>query len=365
MAKKFYPVSEPSITNLEKEYVAKAMESEWVSSQGDYVPAFEEGFANYCGVDHGVSTTSGTTALFLALKALNIGPRDEVIVPSLTFVAVPAAVAQVGATPVLIDADPDTWCMNPGLIEKAVTPRTKAIIAVHLYGQPCYMTLIMNVAKHYGLKVIEDCAEAHGALYEDKKVGSIGHIGCFSFYANKIITTGEGGMCITNDYQLALRMRFLSSHAMDKEQTYFHPEVGYNLRMANLQAALGCAQLERINELIVKRERILNWYSEALDLKLNPRAPYGTSVNWMVCALLPDYSYKRDEILDELLNEGIDTRPFFIPAHHMPPYAHCRCVGDMNPKANLSPRGFNLPSSPNLTEDDVAFITGKLVKALG
>jgi perosamine synthetase len=317
--------------------------------------------------------TNGTDALFIALKALGVESGDEIIVPSLTFVAVPAVVVHLGAEPVIVDAHPDYWCLDPTAVERAVTKRTKAIIAVHVYGHPADMDPILEITRPRGIAVVEDCAEAHGAKYRGKTVGSIGDVGCFSFYGNKIITTGEGGMAVTDDPELARRMRFLKDHAMDPKRRYFHPEAGYNCRMTNVQAALGCAQLERIDELSAKRAQILNWYRDALTdagpVSLNPAMPWADPVNWMICALLSGGpAARRDEILSQLRVRGVDTRPFFVPAEQMPPYSACRVVGargDGAPvSARLSTAGFNLPSSPALTPDEVHFCSDALIRAI-
>lgn len=363
MASVKYAVSSPDIGDTELNYVTQAVASGWVSSIGEFVDRFETSFASYCGVDHGVSMSNGTDALFIALKALGVGPGDEVIVPSLTFVAVPAVVLHLGAEPVIVDVHRDYWCLDPKSVERAITSRTKAIVVVHVYGHPADMEPIEKLAQPRGIRLVEDCAEAHGARYNDKLVGSIGNVGCFSFYGNKVITTGEGGMAITNDEQLANRMRFLKDHAMDPHRRYFHPEPGFNCRMTNIQAALGCAQLERIDELLAKRARILDWYREMLQgvngLRLNPKLSWAEPVNWMVCAVLDsELSVHRTEILGSLRDKGIDTRPFFVPSETMPPYSSCRIASSggeegLPESRRLSESGFNLPSSSLLTREDV------------
>lgn len=370
---KFFPVSSPDIGELENQYVTRAVSSGWVSSIGEYVDQFEARFAEYCGLSHAVSMANGTDALFIALKALGIEPGDEVIVPSLTFVAVSAVVVHHGATPVIVDVDPDYWCIDPVAIDRAITSKTKAIIAVHSYGHPADMDPILEVARKYSIKVIEDCAEAHGATYKGKIVGSIGDVGCFSFYGNKIITTGEGGIAVTNDPQLASRMRFYKDHAMDPERRYFHPEVGYNCRITNLQAALGCAQLDRIKELDGKRSQILTWYKNLLqhvpEIKLNPVMSWAKPVNWMVCLVLSEGTkITRDALMMRLRESGIDSRPFFLPTQTMPPYSACRTIGrydESTPIADrLSKLGLNLPSSSLLDEESVRFIGNVLLKQL-
>ena len=371
---RFYPVSSPDIGALEEQYVSQAVRSGWVSSIGEFVDRFEAGFAKVCGSRHGVAVSNGTDAIFLALKALGVGPGDEVIVPALTFVAVPAVVLHVGAEPVLVDVDARYWGLDPAAVDKAFTPRTRAVVAVHLYGHPVDMNPLLEMAAARGVAVIEDCAEAHGAAYRGRTVGSMGRLGCFSFYGNKVITTGEGGVVTTDDDDLAERVRFIKDHAMDKERRYFHPEAGYNCRMTNMQAALGCAQLERMEELLHKRARLLGWYERELadleGLTLNPKMPWAEPVNWIVCGVLSaKLAPRRDALLVRLRELGVDTRPFFVPAYHMPPYAGCRRVGadggvDLPGTDQAGAAGFNLPTVCSLTEQDVKHIGAQVRLAL-
>ena len=371
---RFYPVSSPDIGDLEVQYVSRAVRSGWVSSIGEYVDRFEAGFARVCGSRHGIAVSNGTDAIFLALKALGVGPGDEVIVPALTFVAVPAVVLHVGAEPVLVDVDPGYWGVDPAAVHKAFTPRTRAVVVVHLYGHPVDMDPILETAAAHGVPVIEDSAEAHGATYRGRVVGSMGRMGCFSFYGNKVITTGEGGVITTEDDELAQRVRFIKDHAMDKDRRYFHPEAGFNCRMTNMQAALGCAQLERMDELLNKRARLLRWYKRELadieGLSLNPKMEWAEPVNWIVCAVLSAaLAPRRDALLVRLRELGVDTRPFFVPAYHMPPYAGCRRVGadggsDLPATDQAGAAGFNLPTVCDLTEQDVKHIAAQVRLAL-
>ncbi|MFB0546590.1 MAG: DegT/DnrJ/EryC1/StrS family aminotransferase, partial [Anaerolineae bacterium] len=323
-----------------------------------YVTSFEEGFARFCGAKHGVSVANGTVALHLALKVLGVGPGHEVIVPSLTFVATANAVVYTGAWPVFVDSEPSTWNMDPRGIKAALTPHTKAIIPVHVYGHPVDMDPILDIAREHNLWVIEDAAEAHGAEYKGRKVGSLGHISCFSFYGNKIITTGEGGMLLTDDDELAERARFLKDHAMSKDKRYWHPEVGFNYRMTNIQAALGVAQLERIEEFIRIRRDNARRYNTLLEgvegLTLPPEADWALNVYWMYSVLVEDqYGISRDELMVRLRERGIDSRPFFYPIHTMPPYR----TGQRLPVAEeLARKGINLPSASTLTADQVEMI---------
>ncbi|MFH1331905.1 MAG: DegT/DnrJ/EryC1/StrS family aminotransferase [archaeon] len=349
------PVAEPVFLGNELKYVKDCIESGWVSSIGEYVNRFEEGFSKYIGTSHGVSTSNGTVALHLALSALGLGPGYEVLIPDMTFIATANAVTYTGAKPVLVDIEPDTWNMDPRKLEEKINDKTKAIIPVHIYGHPCDMDPITKVAKKYDLKVVEDAAEAHGAVYKEARVGSLSDISCFSFYGNKVITTGEGGICLTKDSGLAERLRFLKDHGMSKEKRYWHPEIGFNYRMTNIQAAIGLAQLENIDLMILRKRRNASLYNSLLKdvegIALPPEMPWAKNVYWMYSILVDDnYKYSRDEVMDRLKVNGIDSRPFFYPLHQMPPYFS-------NEKFEVSDRisrqGINLPSSVKLTEGDI------------
>src|SRR4051794_2062931 len=250
----FIPISKPSIGPRERELVLDAVDSGWVSSIGKYIDEFEAVFARYCGTEFALAVSNGTTGLHLALVTLGIGPGDEVIIPDLTFVATANAVAYTGAKPILADVDPDTLCIDPASVKSLITERTKVIMPVHLYGHPADMDELTVIAKAYNVAVIEDAAEAHGAEYKGRRVGGLSQCGVFSFYGNKVITTGEGGMLTTNDPAFYRRAKRLRDHAMSAERRYFHDERGFNYRMTNLQAALGVAQMERIGEFLKRRE---------------------------------------------------------------------------------------------------------------
>ncbi len=362
MKTNFIPISEPSITDKEISYVLDAVKSGWVSSLGPYINEFENKFAEFVGTKYALTAANGTVALHLSLVSLGIKSGDEVIVPDLTFIATANAVTYIGAKPVFADVNPNTWCIDPEDIRKKITSKTKAIIPVHLYGHPADMDAINEIAKQYGLYVIEDAAEAHGAEYKGKKVGCLGSCGVFSFYGNKIITTGEGGMITTNDDKLYEKAKYLRDHAMSKEKRYWHTEVGYNYRITNIQAALGLAQLERIDELISKKIQIFKWYKQYLEgvegIKLNPQKNWAKNVYWMICLLLEDDSkITRDELMAKLKEKGIDTRPFFYPITQMPVYYEKKT----NSAAYyISKRGLNLPSSVNLVEKDIEFICNEI-----
>jgi perosamine synthetase len=358
------PIAEPSLEGRELEYVTDCIRSGWVSSLGEYVKRFEQDFAAYCGVRYGVATHNGTVALHLALAALGIGPGDEVILPTLTFVATANAVVYTGATPVFVDSEPHTWNIDPEAVTQAITPRTRAVIAVHLYGHPADMDSLRALTDQHGLTLIEDAAEAHGARYRDRRVGSLSDVATFSFFGNKIITTGEGGMVLTDDSELAERCFFLENQARHKENPYWHPEIGYNYRMTNLQAALGVAQLERIEELIAVRVRNAAYYGHRLTniagLNPPPRAQWAENVYWMYTVLVEDeYGLDRDTLMARLRQRGIDTRPAFYPIHTLPMYHQDQCF----PVAEeLGRKGLNLPSGATLTREQVNLVCDVLAE---
>lgn len=358
------PVSQPKLGQLETDYVMKAVQSGWVSSLGAYIDAFEQKFAEFCGTRHAVSVCNGTVGLHLAIKALGLGEGDEVIVPDLTFVATANAVRMAQGVPVMVDVCRDTYCINPDEIIKTITPRTRAIIPVHLYGHPANMPAIMEIAQEHNLYVIEDAAEAHGASINGVRVGAFGHCGVFSFYGNKIITSGEGGMVTTNDADLYARMRLLRDHAMSKEIRYWHTEVGYNYRITNLQAALGVAQLEQIGEFIRFRQALLAQYQRILEphgIECNPSID-AEPVNWMACAVVEGLDRKaRDAAIAAMRECGVDARPFFFPMSMLPMYERRN-----NPVAyRLSECGFNLPTFVGMTPEQVLQVCSAFLSALG
>ena len=358
---KFIPISQPHISEKDIEYVTDAVRSGWVSSIGKYIEMFEESFASYCGTRFALSTANGTTALHLALVSLGISSEHEVIIPDLTFVATANAVKYTGAKVVTVDIEEDTLCIDPQKIEAAITPNTRAIIPVHLYGHPADMHKIMKLAVKYDLHVIEDAAEAHGACINGQRVGSFGDCGVFSFYGNKIITAGEGGMVTTNNEALYEKMKFLRDHAMSREKRYWHTDVGYNYRITNLQAALGVAQLNRIEQIIEKKAEIYFQYRQELQnvkgLKLNYTKENVKNVFWMICVEIDDLNEKmRDQLMQRLRKENIDTRPYFYPISDMPMFENANT--DITHK--VFQRGFNLPSFFDLKESEVCYICQKL-----
>jgi perosamine synthetase len=361
----FFPVAAPVIGEREIAYVNDAVRSGWVSSIGPYIGRFEQAFADYIGVSHAIAVGNGTLGLHLALHSLGIGQGAEVIVPDLTFVATAHAVLQTGATPVFVDVEPDTWCIDPEAVERAITPRTRAIIPVHLYGHPADMPAILEIAARHGLLVVEDAAEAHGASIADRRVGSLGEVSVFSFYGNKVITTGEGGMLTTNDAVLAERLRYLKDHGMSPERRYYHTELAFNYRMTNLQAALGLAQLEQIEVFIEKKRQIHSWYSRVLDgnpsLQLPVERPGVRNIFWLFSLVLTENSsLSRQEFGLALRRQGIDWRPFFVPMHLLPHLASLRAVGRQGEgcpvSERLGERGLNLPSGCGLDKQDISFI---------
>jgi perosamine synthetase len=369
MSEGFIPISKPAIGEREKELVLDALDSGWVSSIGKYIDQFEEGFARYCGVDHALAVSNGTTGLHLALVALGLGPGDEVIVPDLTFVATANAVAYTGATPVLADIDAETLCLDPASVRSLLSPRTKAIIPVHLYGHPADMDALAEIADAHGIALIEDAAEAHGAEYKGRRVGGLGKCGIFSFYGNKIITTGEGGILTTNDPDLYQRAKRLRDHAMSPDRRYFHAERGFNYRITNLQAALGVAQLERINDFLARRAELMSWYSAEIavgdGIRLNRVKNWARSAFWMVCLEVDGFDEaRRDAFMAALKKCGIDSRPYFCTMSAMPMYRQTP-LPVASRKATI---GLNLPSYYELTRSEVRRIgshVNQLIDGLG
>jgi perosamine synthetase len=350
----YFPVAIPNLNGNEFKYLTDAFMSTWISSSGEYIVRFEEEFSKYSDCKYGVAVSNGTVALHLALVVLGIGQGDEVIIPDLTFAATINTVLHAGATPVIVDVEEDSWCIDPKAIEKAITPKTKAIIPVHLYGQACDMATIMDIANKYNLKVIEDCAEAHGAMFDGKKVGSFGDIGCFSFYGNKVITTGEGGMCVTNNEELNAQMRTLRDHGMSKTKRYWHDVVGFNYRLTNLQAAIGVAQLERIESIHKNRKQYEESYKEALkncgSFVFQKDLPNRQRITWLVSVLV-DEDTNRDEYIQKLKAHGIDARPFFYPLSDMEIYKNY-VIGDTPITHKISKIGLNLPTYETLKSSE-------------
>ena len=352
------PVCETSLEGNELRYLAECVRSNWISSGGPFVRRFEDAFARAAGCTIGVATSSGTAALHLVLEALGIGPGDEVVVPAFTMIATANAVSYTGARPVLADSEPRTWNVDPDAIADRIGPRTRAIVVVHTYGHPAEIDRIRDIAARRGIPVVEDAAEAHGAREHGRPVGSLGAAGCFSFYGNKIVATGEGGMVTTDDAKLADVVRTLRDHAFTAERHFWHERRGFNYRMTNLQAAVGLAQTERLDDLVAARRRNAERYRERLSgiagLTLPAERDGCTNVYWMFGLLVEDaFGTTRDGLRAHLAARGIETRGFFVPIHAQPIYFRDH-RGERFPVAErLGRRGLYLPSGPRLTEAQI------------
>ena len=361
----YYPVAEPVLSGNESKYVNDCLNTGWISSQGKYVLEFEQQFAKYCNTEYALAVSNGTVAIHLALVALGIGPGDEVIIPDLTFAATANAVLHTGASIVLVDIDTTTWCIDPQEVIKAITPQTKAIMPVHLYGHPANMSELTQVANEHDLLIIEDAAEAHGASINNSKVGGLGDCGCFSFFANKIITSGEGGMITTNNSELYNNALILRDHGMSRDKKYWHEYIGFNYRLTNIQAAIGLAQLEKIDEFIVQKRNIASWYQEAFapinGITFANELTWAKNVYWMSSIQIDELvlGHSRDSLIKTLKTKNIEARPFFYPLHEMPVYQ--QQGGSFPISSKISKQGINLPSSVLLTKQDVSNIANTLI----
>lgn len=369
------PVAGPWITDKEIDYVGQAARNGWYGGSNEFIVKFETAFADHLGVRHAVSLPSATSAIHLSLAALDVGPGDEVIVPESTWIATSAPIAYVGATPRFVDVDPSTWCLDVASFEAAITPRTRAVIPVDLYGGMPDMDGIRRVAAEHGIAVIEDAAEAIGSEFGGHPAGSFGDTGIFSFHGSKTLTTGEGGMLVTNQSQVFERIQVLRDHGRLPGDTLFrNVEVAYKYKMSGLQAALGLAQLERIEDLVGRKREIFGWYREQLGalsgVTLNVE-PIGTKNSyWMTTVIVdPSYGRTKEQILDHLKHNEIDCRPFFYPLSSLEAYADLADAGsarERNPVSyRLSATGVNLPSALSLTEADVVRVCHVFRGALG
>jgi len=363
------PIAEPALNEKDVAYVSEAIRSSWISGRGRYVAKFEGDFVKWLGADFGVATSSGTTALHLALATLGIGAGDEVVVPAFSMASIPFAVSYTGAKPILADSEWSTWNIDPNKIEEKVTERTKAIVVMHTYGHPVNMNPVLKIARNYNLYVIEDAAEAHGAEYKNKKVGTIGNIGCFSFFANKIITTGEGGMLVTHDPEIAEKASVLRDMAFDRDPSrkFLHKYIGFNYRLTNIQAALGLAQLERIDEFVNIRRKNAQIYNKLLKnvegILTPPEANWAKNVYWMYSILIDEeiYGRSRDQLMESLKEEyNIETRPFFVPISQQPPYEKLFRNQKYPIAEKLSIMGLNLPSGNTLTKEQVEYVASAI-----
>ncbi|MCL5961620.1 MAG: DegT/DnrJ/EryC1/StrS family aminotransferase [Chloroflexi bacterium] len=355
------PVAAPDLSGNEEEYVVDAIRSSWISSTGAYVNRFEEEFAKLCGTSAAIGVCNGTVALHLAMLALDVRPGDEVLVPSLTYIATANAVRYVGAEPVFVDVDPNTWCLDPTKLEDAITRRTRGVIAVHLYGHPADMDSINHIAAVHGLWVIEDAAEAHMARYKGRPVGSLTHLATFSFYGNKILTCGEGGAITLSDHHLETRIRTLRGQGMDPQRRYYFPVTGYNFRLTNLACAILCAQVERNQEIVDRRRGIFSAYREMLmdipGVGFQPAAAWAEPAPWLFCITVDqrEYGRSRDELMEFLAEKGIETRPFFLALHRLPPFREesVRRQENLSITDCLSETGMNLPTYASMTVSDI------------
>ncbi|WP_274649498.1 DegT/DnrJ/EryC1/StrS family aminotransferase [Paenibacillus humicola] len=353
------PVNEPLLNGNEKKYVTECIESGWISSEGPFVRKFEASMADYANRKHGVAVCNGTAALELAVAALDLPPGSEVLVPSFTIISCVLAIVRRGCVPVLVDSDPVTWNMDAAQLESKITPRTKAVMIVHIYGLPTDVDPVLEIAGRYGLKVIEDASEMIGQYYKDRPCGSFGDISTFSFYANKHVTTGEGGMVLTDDDALAERCSLLRNLFFVPNRRYVHDELGFNFRMTNLQAAIGLAQIERLSELTERKREIGRHYTELLsdlpELQLPlTSAPYADNVYWVYGIVLhEEANLDAPELQARLVDEGIATRPFFWPMHEQPVFVRAGLFrGESYPVAErLARRGFYIPSGMALTAE--------------
>jgi perosamine synthetase len=363
------PVCEPTLGGNEAKYVQQAIETNWISSAGQFIRDFEARFAEFCGVKYGIACANGTVAMHLAMATLGLEPGDEVIIPTFTMIATANAVTYCGATPVLVDMEPNYWQMDVDQVEGKIGARTRAIVPVHIYGHPTDMDPLRALADKHGLLLIEDAAEAHGAEYKGRRAGGLGDAAGFSFYGNKIITTGEGGMVTTDNREIARLAWNLRDHAFSHERHFWHKYVGFNYRMTNLQAAVGLAQLEQLDGFVAARRQHALEYNCRLDGIPGIRTPreafYAKNVYWMYGIMVSEeeYGMSRDELRRVLAENGIETRTFFIPMHCQPVYWQ-QYKGERYPVAeDLCRRGFYLPSASSLTLDEIEYVAGVIREA--
>ena len=368
LVRAFIPVSEPDISSLEKTYLNQALDSGWISSKGEFVERFEQAWAQECGAKHSLAVANGTLALHLVLAALDIGTDNEVIVPSLTFIASANAIKYVGATPVFCDVNRETWCIDPIEVAKLITPKTKAIICVDIYGNPCSMQELRKLCDEHGIWLIDDAAEAHYSTFQGLPTSSFSHVATFSFFGNKIITSGEGGAVVTSDTRLYQRMKLLRDQGMDPDRRYYFPEVGFNFRLTNLQCALLCAQIERSKELLDKRNDLFSTYNSiffgVLEIEFQKSIQEGVQSPWLYTFLLPDRTPENLlELMKTLKSRGIETRPIFIPIHTLPPYSEYKSL-ELPNTTKISSLGISLPTSSCMSKREAIFVAQTLLEEL-
>lgn len=358
------PVYRPDLSGNERQYVLECVDSTWISSIGAFIDRFEKGVAEVTGAAHAIAVCNGTVALHLALHGLGVGPGDEVIVPSFTYIASVNSIAQTGATPVFAESRADDWLLDIEDVERRITPRTKAIMAVHLYGHACDMSALGALAERHGLALVEDCAEALGSSLGGRHVGRFGAVGTFSFFGNKTVTTGEGGMVITDDDALARVLRQAKGQGQSLTRRYWHDVMGFNYRMTNIAAAIGVAQLERLDGILARKRALARRYREQLtphSLIFQQPCEDLVGSDWLVSLLLPA-GVDRDALMAQVESVGVETRPVFYPAHHMPMY---RSSLRLPVAEDIAARGISLPSYPTLTESDQDRVIAALLAALG
>ena len=365
------PVNEPALGARELELVADCVRTGWVSSAGRYLDEFEQRWAEYCGMQHGVAVSSGTAALDVAVSCLRLQPGDEVILPSFTIISCAQAITKHGGLPVLVDCDPDTWCLDVEQVAARVTPRTRAVMAVHMYGHPADMDPLRELADLHGFAIIEDAAEAHGAEYKGRRCGGLGDISCFSFYANKIITTGEGGMVLTDRSDWADHARAYRNLCFRGDRRFYHEELGENYRMTNMQAALGVAQLSRVDDIVAHKRQMAATYTSRLRpceaLQLPMEREWARSTFWMYGVVLKDRKGRAMDLANALRRRGVQSRPFFLGMHEQPAY---RKIGLFTEESypvteRLARQGLYLPSGTALTHEQVARVSAAVREALG
>jgi perosamine synthetase len=360
-------VNEPVLGENETKYVLDCLQTGWISSAGAYIEKFEQQWASYCGMRHGIAVSNGTAALQIAVGCLQLDPGDEVIMPSFTIISCIQAIIYNGLKPVLVDCDPDTWCMDVTQIETKITRRTRAIMPVHMYGHPVDMDPVIELANRYGLKIIEDAAQVHGGEYKGRKCGGMGDISCFSFFANKIITTGEGGMLLTNDDAYADRARKLRNLCFEPGRRFVHRELGFNYRLTNMQAAIGLAQVENIEQLVQRKIEIGQYYLNKLKgvsgIQLPVEREWAKNVYWMFGLILDESTGETAEsFAKKMRDEGIETRPYFLGMHEQPIFkSQGMFEGESYPVTErVARQGIYIPTGLNLTHD----MQGQVVKAM-
>lgn len=364
----FVPVNEPLLDGNEEKYLIECIRSGWISSEGPFVREFEQKFANRMGRKYGIAVCNGTAAIDAAIDALDIGPGDEVILPAFTIISCVLQIVRNGGKPILVDSDPSTWNMDPAQVEKLISSRTRAIMIVHIFGLPVDVDPILEIANRYGLKVIEDAAEMHGQTYKNKPCGSFGDISTFSFYSNKHITTGEGGMILTDDEHLAEICRSVRNLCFQENRRFVHKRLGWNLRMTNLQAALGLAQLERLDEFVNRKRKMGEYYTEILKdiagIKIPvPKTDYASNIYWVFGVILDDsLGINAEIVIKQMAEEGIGTRPFFCPMHLQPVLRNLKFQnnGNLSCSEHLYRQGFYLPSGMAITKTQMERSVEKL-----